>query len=82
MAAPSRLPAAASSPGAQTEPGVTSEIKMNWHQLPLQDCFIPFNLVSSPAWMSTALVMDFCPNARQQPARGAEQLLEQGTAGC
>jgi len=74
---------AAPGPGARTEPAVTSRIKMNWHQLPIQDGFIPFNLVSSPAWMSTALVMDFHSAARQQaPERPAEQMLEQGTAGC
>lgn len=45
---------------------LTARIKMNWHQLLIQDCFIPLNFVSSPAWMSTAPVMDFYSNVAQQ----------------
>ena len=55
---------------------------MNWHKLLIQDCFIPFNLVSSPAWMSTALVMDFYSNVLKQALKEAmKQLPEQGAAG-
>lgn len=46
---------------------------MNWHKLLIQDCFIPFNLVSSPAWMSTALVMDFYSNVLQQARRAGSR---------
>ena len=46
---------------------------MNWHKLLIQDCFIPFNLVSSPAWMSTALVMDFYSNVLKQALKEANE---------
>jgi hypothetical protein len=46
---------------------------MNWHKLLIQDCFIPFNLVSSPAWMSTALAMDFYSNVLKQALKEADE---------
>lgn len=57
---------------------LTARIKMNWCQLLIQDCFIAFNFVSSPAWMSTAPVMDFYSKAAQQALAGPPAAAGQG----